>query len=290
MLHKNDLERNTFSGVLPLYLAHGKYELSFSEETLKKYKECVEWIIHDLGDLKVTELDQGHITVLKARSLSRGISQSRMASIIYALKSILKFSEGMGLKVISHKDIKPPKIARRDVVYLTNEEVKEFVSSIKLTKMGLRFRALVEVLLGTAMRISEVLSLDVEDVDFVNKEAKIIGKGNKQRVVFFNDRAIFWLQEYLGGRKTGPLFAAGEGRLERENVSKLFRSYTRGSKKKITPHILRHTAATNLLFNGCPMAHIKEILGHERLETTCRYYLGLDRRKAKEAHKKYLEF
>jgi integrase/recombinase XerD len=58
----------------------------------------------------------------------------------------------------------------------------------------------------------------------------------------------------------------------------------------VTPHILRHTAATQLLFNGCPVGHIKAILGHERLETTCRYYLGLDQRAAKEAHRKYLSY
>ena len=90
-----------------------------------------------------------------------------------------------------------------------------------------------------------------------------------------------------------PLFITkGMQRLNRADISKTFKGYARksGVNKKITPHILRHTTGTNLLFNGCPIGHIKEILGHERLETTCRYYLGLDRSKAKEAHGKFLNY
>jgi integrase/recombinase XerD len=60
-------------------------------------------------------------------------------------------------------------------------------------------------------------------------------------------------------------------------------------QKKLTPHILRHTVATNLVFNGCPIVHVKEILGHERLDTTCRYYLGVDKELAKRAHDQYLD-
>src|SRR5271169_2038074 len=71
-----------------------------------------------------------------------------------------------------------------------------------------------------------------------------------------------------------------------------FNRYRRlaGLNKPVRPHLLRHTAATQLLFNGCPVGHIKEILGHERLETTCRYYLGLDTRAAKLAHQRYLVY
>ncbi len=61
-------------------------------------------------------------------------------------------------------------------------------------------------------------------------------------------------------------------------------------RKKVTAHVLRHTVATTLLFNGCPIGHIKELLGHERLDTTCRYYLGVDVRAAQEAHRKYLRY
>ena len=67
-------------------------------------------------------------------------------------------------------------------------------------------------------------------------------------------------------------------------------SHPSGLLKNVTPHILRHTMATTLLFNGCPIGFIKEILGHDNLETTCQYYLGVDKKAAKEAHRKYLNF
>ena len=144
--------------------------------------------------------------------------------------------------------------------------------------------------------LSEVLSQNRDQLDFQNGEAKIIGKGSKERVVFFTDRALDWVRRYLSTRtdQNAALFATtdGERRLKRPDVWRPFARQRALAKiqKRVTPHLLRHTAATQLLFNGCPVGHIKEILGHERLETTCRYCLGLDHRAAKAAHAKYLNY
>jgi integrase/recombinase XerD len=195
-----------------------------------------------------------------------------------------------------------PKRPRREVVYLTPDEVERFALAIPLTTAkntihhsGLRFRALVEALLGSAMRIGELLSLARKDIDFERKDARVIGKGNKERTVFFTDRSLFWLRSYLDIRTDDlpALFLSQNGtRLSRTDIWRPFNRYRRlaGLNKPVRPHLLRHTAATQLLFNGCPVGHIKEILGHERLETTCRYYLGLDRRAAKAAHQQYLVY
>jgi site-specific recombinase XerD len=162
--------------------------------------------------------------------------------------------------------------------------------------MGLRFRALVEVLLGSALRIGEVLSLKREEIDFRSREVKVVGKGNKERIAFLTERAILWLKAYLEHRADDhpSLFVTIDGKrqLLRTDIWRYFDRHRKLAKlsKPVRPHILRHTAATQLLFNGCPVGHIKEILGHSRLETTCRYYLGLDRRAAKAAHQKYLVY
>ena len=81
-------------------------------------------------------------------------------------------------------------------------------------------------------------------------------------------------------------------RLKRDDIWRFFKRYRDLAKidKKLTPHILRHTVATNLVFNGCPIVHVKEILGHERLDTTCKYYLGVDKEQARKAHRQYLSF
>jgi integrase/recombinase XerD len=155
----------------------------------------------------------------------------------------------------------------------------------------------VEVLLGTGARISEVLSLDRRDVDSRSREVKIIGEGRKQRMLFFTDRALEWLGRYLSRRRDDeePLFAPGRSparRLGYDAVKNVFPRVARRARlqKRVTAHVLRHTVATTLLFNGCPIGHIKELLGHERLDTTCRYYLGLDVRAAGEAHRKFLRY
>ena len=85
---------------------------------------------------------------------------------------------------------------------------------------------------------------------------------------------------------------ASERLHELDRIKDTFAVYRRkaGIAKPVSPHILRHTMATTLLFNGCPIGHIKELLGHERLDTTCRYYLGLDRRAARAAHAQFLHY
>ena len=304
---KGESARPRISGLIPSFLKYGQYELSLSPATVQKYEEGLRWVVRDIGDLEVESITPGHFTELKQKIMERGAGVSRVSSIVFAMKSFLRFCrDAMNLNVLDPKEVRPPKRVRREVIYLTNEEVRQFVDSIKLYNTsqkvagkvymgGLRFRTLVEVLLGTGMRISEALSLDRDTVNFEKAEAKIVGKGNKERTIFFTPRSLEWIRFYLKERKDNerPLFVTRRlSRLSRADVSELFirQAKKAGINKKITPHILRHTVATNLLFNGCPISHVKEILGHELLSTTCTYYLGVDKRLAKEAHNQFLSF
>ena len=254
----------------------------------------------------MARLNTAHILSLRRKMDQRGCGEARVAAILNALRSFLKFCRDvLRLAVLDSRHIRVPRIPRRDVEYLTKEEVDQYVRAIigpgerwdEIPLVRLRFRALVEVLLGTGARISEVLSLDRRDVDSRSREVKIIGKGKKQRVLFFTERAIEWLGRYLESRRDDEpsLFVAGGSqprRLIYDAVKTVFHRFARRArlKKKVTAHVLRHTVATTLLFNGCPIGHIKELLGHERLDTTCRYYLGLDVRAAGEAHQKFLRY
>jgi integrase/recombinase XerD len=136
----------------------------------------------------------------------------------------------------------------------------------------------------------------IDPTSISSGKRRVIGKGSKERTVFFTERALYWLRRYLEIRAddTPALFVSqnGKTRLARTDLWRPFFRYRQraGLDKPVRPHLLRHTAATQLLFNGCPVGHIKEILGHERLETTCRYYLGIDHRAAKLAHEKYLVY
>jgi integrase/recombinase XerD len=291
------------SEVAPRFLDHARVELQFGVQTIEKYQYCLKRIETLIGDLPVTEITIDKITNLKSQMLARGTGACWQIVMLSTLKQFLLFCrERLELAVLDPDLVTIPKRPRREVVYLTADEVERFVQSIPITTSkneihhpGLRFRALVEALLGSAMRIGELLSLNRTDIDFERKEARVIGKGNKERTVFFTDRALHWLRRYLEIRTDDltPLFLSQNAtRLSRTDVWRPFHRYRRlaGLNKPVRPHLLRHTAATQLLFNGCPVGHIKEILGHERLETTCRYYLGLDRRAAKAAHQQYLVY
>ena len=292
----------SIADLAPKFIRYIEAELCFARSSVVKYEDCLRQIIKMIGDKPVVSYAADDVLDLKSAMLRKNHSTARQVSILSALKRFLEFcSKHEGLSVIDPNHILVPKRPRREVAYLTVEEVERFVGAIRLTNLrdktsvsGLRFRAFVEALLGSAMRVGELLSLNRADIDFENREARIIGKGNKQRTAFFTERALVWIRRYLEIRtdQDPALFVCqnAPSRLKQPDLWRPFAHHRQiaGINKKITPHLLRHTAATQLLFNGCPIGHIKEILGHERLETTCRYYLGLDHRAAKQAHQRYL--
>lgn len=280
------------------FLEYARYELNFSPRTVQKYGNSIDCFVRDIGDKNVNELEVQDFVRLKRMMMERGLSEARIGNVVFAVRSFLNYCrQFLKLKTLDPKQIRPPKRFRREVIFLTNEEVQIFLSVIDTKKWyGLRFRALVEVLLGTGMRISEVLSLNRKSINWEKREAKIVGKGNKERTVFFNERSLDWVRKYLERRSDSHeaifITKAPITRLSINDISRFFAKYRKKAKinKKLTPHILRHTVATNLVFNGCPIVHVKEILGHERLDTTCKYYLGIDKEQAKKAHKEYLKF
>jgi len=301
--HNSDPQ--SFATLAAEFLLWAEVEPQFSRETVQKYGECLKQVWRRVGEKPVSEMSKADLLSLKATWLGRNLSASRQMSLLLALKRFLVFcrDEKKILLKLDPEEIKAPPRPRREVVFLTPEEIETFIATIpvktykgEVHHTGLRLRAVVEALLGTAMRISELLSLNRDSIDFERREARAVGKGDKQRTAFFTDRALFWVKRYLESRSDDcpALFVCqnGRDRLRRGDLWRYFERHRKlaGIKKKIRPHILRHTAATTLLFNGCPIGHIKAILGHERMETTCRYYLGIDQRAAKAAHQKYLSY
>jgi site-specific recombinase XerD len=295
----------TLSALQPGFAAYLSSERRFSAGTVSKYRENILWIIRHRGDAAVADIDLQWIVNIKSHLISNGAGSSRVAGITYALKNALIFARDvLSVPVMNVALIRAPGAPRRQVVYLTPDEYSEFVEAIPLyTGFGRQrlsqfcFRALVETLAATGMRISEALSLNVDSVDSKG-ETVVIGKGNKQRTIFFTERSLTWIKRYLALRNdaNAPLFTGRNGRrllvtsvhamFERTNANVLART-----GKRVTPHILRHTAATTLLQRGCPIGHIKEILGHQNLETTCRFYLGqLTKAEVRKAFDAYMYY
>jgi integrase/recombinase XerD len=216
----------------------------------------------------------------------RQMSISRQYSVVMSLKLLLGFARDV-LRIrpgIDPSEIPLPKRPRPHVETLTNQEVERTLDAISTnTFAGLRLRTLIEVLISTGMRISETLSIDRKPFEQGARELDILGKGGKRRTVFFSERALTWIRTFLGRRadEHPALFittGAPPRRLSRYDISKYFIDlrHKTGIDKRLSPHVFRHTFCTNLLRNGLDIAFIKQLAGHERIDTTERYYLGVD--------------
>src|SRR6266481_3228096 len=262
-------DQNLFSNLIPRFLLAARVEFGFSVETKVKYGECLNHILRYLGDREICFYGKDDLLRLRQWFIEKGLGASRQVVLLLAFKRFLRYCLTEKIPIsIDPESITPPRRPKREVVFLNTEELERFLDVIPLTRgdgetmnMGVRFRTLVEVLMGTGMRISEVLSLDRDKIDFKRKEARIIGKGNKERTVFFTDRALVWIRKYLETRtdEHQAVFICqnGRDRLKRTDIWRFFTRYRKyaGISKRVTPHILRHTAATHLLFNGCPVGH-----------------------------------
>lgn len=296
---KDQKAPKNMSELVPSFLEYARFELNFSPQTIGKYGKNLEYFIRDIGDKPVEQYEVQEFVHLKKLMMERGNCETTIAGVVYAVRSFMLYCKNfLSLNVIQTKQIRPPKRFKREVIFLTKEEIEAFIKTINIENWSdFRFRVLVEVLLGTGMRIGEALSLNRKMINWEKREAKIIGKGNKERTVFFTQRSLNWVSKWLESRKDTheAIFItrmANPTRLDRNDIWRFFARHRKLAKiqKKLTPHILRHTVATNLVFNGCPLVHVKEILGHERLDTTCKYYLGVDKEQAKKAHKQYMNF
>ncbi|TAM74335.1 site-specific tyrosine recombinase XerD [bacterium] len=174
-------------------------------------------------------------------------------------------------------DIRPPKSEKRLPKVLNEDEVARLLETrvagrTEFTR--LRDRAILELLYASGIRRAELVGLNLEDIDLEKRRMRVIGKGNKQRIVFFNHAAADAMVLYLGMRpRTGDqaFFVGRTGkRLNADYAGEIFRLFARlsGLSKHATPHVLRHSFATHLLENGADLMTIKELLGHESLATT----------------------
>jgi len=296
MLFFNKQKTIKFSEARELYLDYCEFEKEFSIETIKQYKQTLKSFIDVIGDINIGKLNETDINKLKKDFVKKRLSPNRRALNFSILKNLLRFCENdLKLKVIDAELIRRPKIPKREVEYLTEEKLKQFFHSIgKDNVRDLRFRAFLSVLITTGCRISEALNLKITGIDFKEKEATIIGKGNKERKLYFTDWSLKCIKGYLKKRKYKCRFIfIGESkrhtRWDRNDAQRSFRRYRRlaGMPESVTAHTIRHSFATTLLKNGVSLGHIQVLLGHSNIQTTSKHYLGiLSDHEAKEAHRK----
>lgn len=182
--------------------------------------------------------------------------------------------------------ISTPKKEQRSPFHLTIDEITALVEApAQPTLLSLRDRAILEILYSCGIRLSELTGLDVQDIDLDGRVVRVLGKGNKERIVPLGRQAAKAVAAYLEERRNPPgaapfLLNARGGRLTGRSVARTVDKYLAklATMKKVSPHTLRHTFATHLLEGGADLRAIQELLGHASLSTTQKYtHVGIDR-------------
>lgn len=222
---------------------------------------------------------------------------------IIALRAFLKYLIRNDVETLSPEKIDLAKMPERSVEFLSREELDRLFKAITGTNIrNLRDTAMIETLYSTGLRVSELISLDIKQVDLKRKEFMVRGKGRKNRIVFLSKRAAEKISDYLAKRNDNfaPLFInhsknvannildGEKRRLTRASVENVVRQYAlkAGIIKKVTPHTLRHSFATELLINGADIRSVQEMLGHSSITTT-QIYTHITNKKLREVHEKY---
>lgn len=219
-----------------------------------------------------------------------------------ALRSFLKWLIKNDYAVMAPDKIDLPKVEERRVKFLTGEQVDRLLNAPSQDALqGKRDKAILEVLFSTGLRVSELTKLDRDKVNLDTREFGIVGKGGKARVVFLSSRATDWLVKYLNERDDHfkPLFIHHKGkddpttpdekmRLTPRSVQRMIKKYSHKMKMpiEVTPHVMRHSFATDLLNAGADIRSVQEMLGHKNISTT-QIYTHVTNRQLKEIHETF---
>lgn len=218
---------------------------------------------------------------------------------LIALRAYLKFLRRRGIESLNPERIELAKVPERSLDLITPTELKRLLMSPDLTtSIGLRDRAIFELFFSTGLRLSELCALSIDDVDLTRDEFSVRGKGDKVRVVFLSDEAKRTIAAYLSKRRdmADALFiqygknakAAKDLRLSPRAVQRMFKGCAAkaGITRKVTPHVLRHSFATDLLSNGADLRSVQALLGHANIATT-QIYTHVTDKHLRDVHKKF---
>lgn len=295
------------------YLEYLEVEKNSSKLTIRNYKHYLnrfwDWLNKYKRSLKMEDIEMAdvrrfrlYLSRLTDRFGNR-LSLSTQSYHVIALRSFLKWAARNDLDVLSAEKIDLPKTESRSLKFLNEAQIDRLLSMPRISdERGLRDRAILELLYSTGLRVSEIVKLNREKIDFKTKEFGIIGKGRRARVVFVSDRAAKWLKKYFESREDDwkPAFiryargkdAMQEGgedmRLTVRSVQRVVEKYRRRAKLSvdITPHGLRHTFATDLLSHGAGLREVQEMLGHKNVSTT-QIYTHVTNPQLKKVHEKF---
>lgn len=296
----------TFEDHLAAFLRHIASERRGSVHTVDAYRRDIDQFFTFLretgGAVDIAMLTAGTIREYLYVLSERKLTKKSIARKLAALKSFGKFLVASGcLEANPARDVRTPKVPRKEPVFLSIEEMQRlFEQDAPDTFLDRRNRAVLELFYSTGIRLAELPGIDMGDMDESGGTVRVLGKGDKERIVPVGRKALKAIDAYLpfrrelldrqGRQVEQALFLSSRGtRLGRRMIQvAVERELTRiSSKEHLSPHVLRHTFATHLLDNGADLRAVQEMLGHESLDTTQHYtHISVERlaRAYKQAH------
>lgn len=301
--------------VIEEYLEYLLVERQMSRYTVRNYRLYLRrfgsWLTKNYPQIKKAEqidsktVKQYRAYLARTKQGGKYLLPVTQSYYVIAIRSLLRYLLKQDREVLSPDKLELPKGKEHSLKFLSYTDVEKMLAIPEVTKLqGLRDRAILEVLFSTGLRVSELVSLDRGKVNLESREFGVRGKGNKVRVVFLSPRAAHWVERYLRARDDvyEPLFVrhagkkpaiddpkAGEKlRLTTRSVQRAVARYGRLAHLpyEVTPHVLRHSMATDLLANGAGLREVQEMLGHKNIATT-QIYTHVTNPQLKGVHQKY---
>lgn len=291
------------------FLEYIEIEKGLSLKTVKNYDRYLERFfefskVKDSGDITEDKIREFRLHLNRQSGAKvRGQSPASMKKNtqnyhLIALRTFLKYLNKRGQKVIAPDKIELAKTPQRSLDLISVAELNRLLNAPSGNELeSLRDKAILELLFSTGLRVSELASLN-RDLDLSKDEFSIRGKGEKVRVVFLSDEAKDAIKKYLKARKDmdEPLFISlskrkssqKEPRLTTRSIERLVKKYAikSGISKKVTPHVIRHSFATDLLQNGADIRSVQMMLGHANISTT-QIYTHMTDAELKKVHKNF---
>lgn len=290
------------------FLEHMEIEQNRSQKTIANYHHYLMRLIEFSGDEDIGVIDaelirKWRLWLNRLEDASGDpLSKTTQNYHLIALRSFLRYLAKRNIKALNSDKIELARVVRPEVSFLSPEEVERLIAAPDQTKLaGLRDRAILELLFSSGLRVSELVKLNRDHINLKTREFMVRGKGQKDRPVFVSEAAAHWLKQYLDQRADNyrPLFIHYAGvkseidegnytRLTARSVQRLVAKHARGAgiTKKVTPHTLRHSFATDLLRNGADLRSVQSLLGHSNISTT-QIYTHLTDPELKAVHTKF---
>lgn len=290
------------------FLEYLELEQNRSNKTIANYDHYLTRLEDFAGEIKVEAIDMDLIRKWRmwlnriTTNNNEDISKTTQNYHLIALRSFLKYCAKRDIKSLSPDKIELARVKRPEVTFLNEDELSRIFNQPNINSInGLRDRAILELLFSSGLRVSELCSLNIDRVNLNKKEFMVRGKGQKDRPIFISSAAAEWIGKYLERRtdSSPALFIRTSGtknidnsgdylRLTPRSVQRLVSSYAlkAGVVKRVSPHTLRHSFATDLLMNGADIRSVQAMLGHSNIATT-QIYTHITDPHLKAVHQKY---